>query len=204
MRRGGGLRPALPHGGRGAGLGPGSPIPRRRRRRPPGLTSSPDMAAAGSGRRRRRKRRGEAGSEERRGSGTRPALACDRRARLLHQRSPPPQRRACAPRRGAGREPPGCCCACAAGTAPPPSLPPPVPALRHSLGGLGVLGPPRLQPLPFPRRLHAPLRSPSVSSSDPSGRQSHAAVLRQSLQPNLCHRGFTFQYLQAIYISGAP
>lgn len=56
----------------------------------------------------------------------------------------------------------------------PPSLPPPVPTLRHSLGGLGVLGPPRLQPLPFPRRLHAPLRSPSVSSSDPSGRQSHA------------------------------
>lgn len=41
--------------------------------------------------------------EERRGSGTLPAVAHDRRARLLHQRSPPPQR-ACAPRRGACRE----------------------------------------------------------------------------------------------------
>lgn len=41
--------------------------------------------------------------EERRGSGTLPAVARDRRARLLHQRSPPPQR-ACAPRRGVCRE----------------------------------------------------------------------------------------------------
>lgn len=78
-----GLRPALPHGGgRGAGLGPGSPREGSGRRvsprRPTWLRPGAERCSAGGGR-----------SGGRAGTGS--AVARDRRARLLHQRSPPPR-----------------------------------------------------------------------------------------------------------------